>query len=180
MWGTFTSSNSALLLIDHQVGTMKLIKNIPLEVVQRNAVALAKTAKVLGLPVVLTTSLEEEFQGPLMPELKEILPDAYAARVKRGGIVNAWNDPNFRASVERTQRRNLIMAGVTTNICLVFPALTARRDDYSDSVGSRWKMVSIQISLAEASQKMNDRIVRQLAGWQSPPEQTRESQSPSP
>src|SRR5439155_26771818 len=63
MWGTFTSSNSALLLIDHQVGTMKLIKNIPLEVAKRNTVALAKTAKVLGLPVVLTTSLEEEFQG---------------------------------------------------------------------------------------------------------------------
>jgi nicotinamidase-related amidase len=130
MTGTFTSSNSALLLIDHQVGTMKLIKTIPLEVVKRNALALTKAAKVLRIPVVTTTSLEEEFQGPLMPELKEILPDAYSARVKRVGIVNAWNDPNFRAAVEKTQRRNLIMAGVTTHICLVFPATSAARDGY--------------------------------------------------
>src|SRR5882724_2698238 len=68
MWGTFTSSNSILLLIDHQVGTMKLIKNIPLEVVKRNTLALAKAAKILKIPVVLTTGTENKVQGPLMPE----------------------------------------------------------------------------------------------------------------
>jgi nicotinamidase-related amidase len=97
MMGTFAPSDSALLLIDHQVGTMKLIKNIPLEVVKRNTLALAKTA---------------------------------AARVKRAGIVNAWNDPNFKAAVQKTQRRNLIMAGVTTDVCLVFPSISACREGY--------------------------------------------------
>lgn len=59
MIGTFASTDSALLLIDHQIGTMKLIKNIPLDVVKRNMLALAKTAKILRLPVVLTSSQEQ-------------------------------------------------------------------------------------------------------------------------
>ena len=100
---------------------MKLIKNIPLDVVRRNTLALAKTAKILGIPVILTSSQEQNQQGPLMPELEQILPEAFAARVKRAGIVNAWNDPHFKQAVESTGRRNLIMAGVTTDVCLVYP-----------------------------------------------------------
>ena len=73
----FRPENSALLLIDHQVGTMQLIKNIPVEVVKRNTLALAKTAKIFGMPVVLTSSQEERLQGPLIPELAEILPQAF-------------------------------------------------------------------------------------------------------
>ena len=145
MIGTFGPSDSALLLIDHQVGTMKLIKNIPLEVVKRNTLALAKTAKILGIPVVLTSSQEQNFQGPLLPELEGILPEAFAARVKRAGIVNAWNDPNLKAAVEKTRRHNLIMAGVTTDICLVFPAISARREGYQiqaviDASGSPYEI----------------------------------------
>jgi nicotinamidase-related amidase len=126
----FRPENSALLLIDHQVGTMQLIKNIPLEVVKRNTLALAKTAQIFGMPVVLTSSQEERFQGPLIPELAEILPQAFEMRVKRTGIVNAWNDPNFKKAVEETKRQNLIMAGVTTDVCLVFPAISACREGY--------------------------------------------------
>jgi nicotinamidase-related amidase len=126
----FTPSDSALVLIDHQVGTMKLIKTIPLEVVKRNTLALAKVAKVLGISVVLTTGTEDKFQGPLIPELEGILPEAFADRVKRAGVINAWNDPNLKAAVEKTRRRNLIMAGVTTDVCLVYPAISAAREGY--------------------------------------------------
>lgn len=130
MIGTFSPSDSALLLIDHQLGTMKLIKNIPLEMVKRNTLALAKTATILNIPVVLTSSQEQNIQGPLLPELEHILPEAFAARVRRAGIVNAWNDPNFKKAVEATGRRNLIMAGVTTDVCLVYPAISARREGF--------------------------------------------------
>lgn len=126
----FSAESSALLLIDHQVGTMQLIKNIPLEVVKRNTLALAKTAKILKIPVVLTSSQEENIQGPLIPELAEILPEAFASRIKRAGIVNAWDDPNFKKTVEITKRKNLIMAGVTTDVCLVYPAISARHEGY--------------------------------------------------
>lgn len=128
---TFTPADSALLLIDHQTGTMQLIKNIPLDVAKRNTIALAKTAKILNIPVVLTSSQEQNLQGPLLPELEQILPDAFAARVKRAGIVNAWNDPNFVAAVKKTGRKNLIMAGVTTDVCLVYPAISAVREGFN-------------------------------------------------
>ena len=127
---TFTPADSALLLIDHQTGTMQLIKNLPLDDVKRNTLALAKTANLLNIPVVLTSSQEENLQGPLLPELAHILPDAFAARVKRAGIVNAWDDRNFVAAVEKAGRKNLIMAGVTTDVCLVFTAISAVRVGY--------------------------------------------------
>jgi nicotinamidase-related amidase len=131
MSDTFTSDNSVMLLIDHQVGTMQLIKNIPLEVAKRNTLALVKTAKVLNIPVVLTSSQEENVQGPLMPELKEILPEAFEKRIKRAGIVNAWNDATFKKAVEDTKRKNIIMAGVTTDVCLVYPAIDACREGHN-------------------------------------------------
>ncbi len=128
---TFTPADSALLLVDHQTGTMQLIKNIPLDVAKRNTLALAKTAKILNIPIILTSSQEQNLQGPLLPELQQILPEAFAARVKRAGIVNAWNDPNFVAAVKKTGRKNLIMAGVTTDVCLVFPAISAVRAGFN-------------------------------------------------
>ena len=113
--------------------------------VRRNTVALAKTAKILNLPVVITSSQEENIQGPLMHELEEILPTAFNARIKRAGIVNAWNDPNFKSVVEATQRRNLIMAGITTDVCLIFPAISATGGGYQvqavlDASGSPFEL----------------------------------------
>lgn len=127
----FQPEDTALVLIDHQVGTMQLIKNIDLDVVKRNTLALAKTAKILNMPVVLTSSQEENIQGSLLPELQDIVPEAFATRVKRAGIVNAWTDPNFEKSVAATGRKNLIMAGVTTSVCLVFPAIDAVQAGYN-------------------------------------------------
>lgn len=145
MKGIFTAKDAALLLIDHQVGTMQLIKNIPLELVKRNTIALAKTAKILELPVVLTSSQEENVQGRLIPELEEILPEAFAARIKRAGIVNAWNDQDFKAAVKATGRKNLIMAGVTTDVCLVYPSINAVQEGYAvqavmDASGSPYEI----------------------------------------
>lgn len=126
----FTTDDSALILIDHQLGTMQLIKTLDVEQVKRNTIALAKAANILGLPVVLTSSQEDHLQGPLMPELAELLPEVFERRVQRAGIVNAWNDPHFKAAVEATGRRNLIMGGVTTDVCLVYPSISAVEEGY--------------------------------------------------
>jgi nicotinamidase-related amidase len=96
----FTPENSALLLIDHQVGTMQLIKNINVDQAKRMSLALAKAARILDIPTVLTSSQEDRLQGPLLPELQNILPDAFEQRVKREGVVNAWTDAAFKAAVE--------------------------------------------------------------------------------
>src|ERR1700689_2003261 len=130
MKGQYTPENSALVLIDHQVGTLTFVHNIPWEASLRNAVMLAKTAKAYGMPVVLTTSQEDHVQGPTAPELQQALPEAYKNRVKRTGIVNAWADPNFSAAVRATGRKKLIMAAVTTDICLIFPAISAVQEGF--------------------------------------------------
>jgi len=130
MQNRFTPENSAMLLIDHQVGTMQLIKNIDVEQAKKMSLALAKAARILGIPTILTSSQEDRVQGPLMPELEQIQPEAFATRIQREGIVNAWADPAFKAAVEATGRRNLIMAGVTTDVCLVFPAIDAANEGY--------------------------------------------------
>ncbi|QLE45520.1 isochorismatase family protein (plasmid) [Nostoc sp. C052] len=155
-YSDFTQENSAMLLIDHQVGTMKLIKNLPLTEVEKNTLALAKVAKVLNIPVVLTSSQEDRFQGKLMTTLAELLREAYEVRVKRAGIVNAWDDENFVKAVKDTNRTNLIMAGITTDVCLVFPAIRAVREGYNvqavmDASGSPF-----HLSEDLARQRMHD------------------------
>tara|TARA_R110002033_G_scaffold74430_2_gene125656 strand:+ start:2681 stop:3274 length:594 start_codon:yes stop_codon:yes gene_type:complete len=127
----FTAENTALLLIDHQVGTMQLIKNIPLEEVKRKTLALAKMAKVLDIPVIMTSSQEYAAQGPLMPELAHVLPDAFEKRIKREGIVNCWEHEEFKKAVLATGKKNLIMGGVTTDVCLVFPTISAAQEGFN-------------------------------------------------
>ena len=130
MSGQFTPENCALVLIDHQVGTLQFVHTMSPETSLKNAVTLAKAAKAYGMPVVMTTSQEDHAQGPTAPALQEALPDAYSTRVKRTGIVNAWADPNFSAAVRATGRKKLIMAAVTTDICLVFPAISAVQEGF--------------------------------------------------
>jgi nicotinamidase-related amidase len=110
---------------------MKLIKNIDRELAAKQSIALAKMAKILKLAVVITSSQEERAQGPILPEIAAILPEAYAARVKRPGIVNAWAYPDFKKAVLATRRKNLIMAGVTTDVCLIFPAIDAALEGFA-------------------------------------------------
>lgn len=120
----FTSDNAAMLLIDHQVGTMGWAKSMAFDELKRNALMLAKSAAILDMPVVLTSSMEEYAQGPLLAELKTILPEEFEARIKRMGIVNAMDDENFAATVNATGRKKLIIAGVTNDVCTVYPALS--------------------------------------------------------
>ena len=143
--GQFTPENSALVLIDYQVGTLQLIRNVSSDVSLRNAVMLAKAAETLGMPIVLTSSQEDHIQGPIAPALQEVSPAAYKERVKRVGIVNAWADPNFSGAVAATGRKNLIMGGVTTDICLIFPSISAVQLGYTvqaviDASGSSYEI----------------------------------------
>jgi nicotinamidase-related amidase len=127
----FTAENAALLLIDHQVGTMQLIKNIDRELAAKQSIALAKMAKILNMPVVITSSQEDRAQGPILPEIAEVQPEAHAARIKRPGVVNAWAYPAFREAVLAIGRKHLIMAGVTTDVCLIFPAIDAALEGFT-------------------------------------------------
>jgi nicotinamidase-related amidase len=122
--------NAAMVLIDHQVGTMKWIGSIDKSIVEANTRALAKAAMALNMPIILTSSQEDQMQGPLMPVLEGIAPDAFAARIKRPGVVNCWDDPAFAQACRNAGRKQLIMAGVTTEVCLAPPAISAVEEGF--------------------------------------------------
>ncbi|MBI1834691.1 MAG: isochorismatase family protein, partial [Burkholderiales bacterium] len=98
------------------------------------ALMLAEAARILKMPVILTSSMEEYAQGPLLSELETILPAEFAARIKRFGIVNAMEDEHFASAVKATGRTKLIIAGVTNDVCTVYPALSLVRDGFEVQV----------------------------------------------
>lgn len=126
----FTPADSAMLLIDHQVGTIKLAISTPYDEIVRNTRALARTAIETGMPLVLTSSQEDHFQGLLLDDLQSLAPDAYVSRVKRPGVVDCWLYEPFRDAVLATGRKNLIMAGLTNDVCIVFPAISAVEEGF--------------------------------------------------
>lgn len=134
MKGLFTTADAAMLLIDHQVGTIKLALSTPRDEIVRNTRALARTAVESDMPLVLTSSQEERFQGLLLDDLQRIAPEAYAARVKRPGVVDCWLYEPFKAAVLATGRKKLIMAGLTNDVCIVFPAISAVEDGFAVQV----------------------------------------------
>ena len=141
----WNSRNAAMILIDHQVGTIEWMHSASKQAVKRNTLALAKAAAAVDMPVLLTSSMEGEAQGPLFPELAEILPVAFEKRVKRSGIVDAFDDPNFANAVKGLGRQKLILSGLLTEVCVIYPALNALNEGYevkvvADASGSATKM----------------------------------------
>ena len=134
MQNRFTVDNAVMLLIDHQQGTIKLAVNIAKDALVHNTRALARTAVETGMPLVLTSSQEDQFQGLLLSDLKEIAPKAYEARIKRPGIVDAWMYDDFRKAIEATGKKKLIMAGLTNDVCIVYPAISAVEAGYEVQV----------------------------------------------
>lgn len=124
-----TPDNAALLLIDHQSGIMQLVHDYSPAEFRNNVLALAKLGRVYDLPVVLTTSYEDGPNGPLISDIARMYPEA--PLIKRPGEISAWDNADFVNAVKATGRTHLIMAGVTTDVCLAFPAMQAIEDGFT-------------------------------------------------
>lgn len=116
-------SDTAILLLDHQAGLFQTVKDIDIADLRRNTAMLAKLATLMNIPVITTASEPSGPNGPLMPEIHEFAP--HAVYVARKGEVNAWDNASFVETVQRTKRKTLIIAGVWTSVCVLFPALDA-------------------------------------------------------
>lgn len=121
-------NNAAVLLVDHQCGLLSLVRDIEPDRFKNNVLALADLAKYFKLPTVLTSSFEDGPNGPLVPELKEIFPDA--PYIARPGQINAWDNEDFVKTVKGTGKKQLIIAGVVTEVCVAFPVLSALGEGY--------------------------------------------------
>lgn len=143
-------NNAAVLLVDHQTGLLSLVRDIQPDTFKNNVLALADLARYFNLPTILTTSFEDGPNGPLVPELKEIFPDA--PFIPRPGQINAWDNDDFVAAVKATGKKQLIIAGVVTEVCVAFPTLSALAEDFDVFV------------VTDASGTFND--ITQQSAWQ--------------
>jgi len=138
-------AETLLLLLDHQSGLFQTVKDISVSELRANTAMLAKLATQFSLPVITTASEPEGPNGPLMPEIHQFAPKAVF--VHRKGEVNAWDNELYVKTVEETGRKTLIMAGVWTSVCVMFPALDATAAGYKvyaviDASGDPSEMVS--------------------------------------
>lgn len=118
----------ALLMVDHQSGLLSLVRDFSPDDFKNNVLALADIAKFFEIPTILTTSFEDGPNGPIVPELKTMFPDApYFARP---GQINAWDNDEFLAAVKATGKKQLLIAGVVTEVCVSFPVLSALEEGF--------------------------------------------------
>jgi nicotinamidase-related amidase len=148
------ASDAVLLLLDHQTGLFQTVKDIPIDDLRRNTTTLAEIAEVMKVPIITTASEPKGPNGPLMEELATAAPSA--TYVGRKGEVSAWENPDFVKAVEATGRKTLVMAGVWTSVCVVFPAIQAKAAGYEvyavmDASGDVSEMAN-QVTLARLVQ----------------------------
>jgi nicotinamidase-related amidase len=143
--GLMNADDSALLLLDHQTGLFQTVKDITVAELRANVSALARISTLLKLPIITTASVPDGPNGPLMTEIEKIAPQA--VYVPRKGEVNAWDNDLFVETVRGTAKKTLIMAGVWTSVCVMFPALDAKIAGFNvyavvDASGDPTEMVS--------------------------------------
>jgi len=147
-------SNAVMLLIDHQSGLFQTVGDMPMPTLRANATTLAKVASLAKIPVITTASVPQGPNGPLIPEIHKYAP--HAKYVARRGEINAWDNPDFVAAVKATGKKQLIIAGTITSVCMAFPSIAAVQEGYQvfavvDASGTYSKMAE-EITLARIVQ----------------------------
>ena len=127
-YNRLNKDDAAVLLVDHQAGLLSLVRDIDPDRFKNNVLALADMAEYFELPTILTTSFEDGPNGPLVPELKAQFP--HAPYIARPGQINAWDNEDFVQAVKATGKKQLIIAGVVTEVCVAFPALSALEEGF--------------------------------------------------
>ena len=147
-------ADTVILLLDHQSGLFQTVKDISVAELRTNTAILAKVGKLASVPVITTASEPNGPNGPLMPEIHQYAP--HAVFVPRKGEISAWDNKDFVDTVRKTGRKTLVMAGVWTSVCVVFPAIQAKAEGYNvyaviDASGDPSEMAS-RTTLARLTQ----------------------------
>ena len=120
--------NAVVLLVDHQAGLASLVREIDPDKFKNNTLAVAELAKYFNLPTILTTSFEDGPNGPLWQEIKDMHPDA--PYIARPGQINAWDNEDFVNAIKATGRKQILIAGIVTEVCVEFPTLSALEEEF--------------------------------------------------
>jgi nicotinamidase-related amidase len=180
----YTTHNSIIMLVDHQAGTVGWVKSIPKETVITSCRVLGRMAVAYDMPLILTTTVEQQV-GLTLTDLQQIAPDAYAHRYARGGQLDCWDDQRLRDGVAKLGRKKIIMAGLTTDICLYWAATSALKLGYevlvvADACGTTSaqgdEMTYARLRKAGAEVTVTNQVVTELANDFSLPENQQKAQ----
>ena len=119
-------NNALLLLVDHQIGLYTGVRDIDVLQLKHNVVGLTRAMLALKVPVIVTTTTEKMW-GPIIPELAQVLPGVQG--IERT-TVNAWDEKRIVDAVKATGRKNLIITGISTDVCLALPAMASLADGF--------------------------------------------------
>jgi|EP01030_Chromulinospumella_sphaerica_P006998 nicotinamidase-related amidase len=149
-----SADNAAVVFVDHQTGLSNGVQDQSLPEYMTAVAALAKLTKAFNLPAIITTSAADGPNGPVLPIITQTLPDAPI--IHRPGEINAWGNPAFVEAIEKTGRKKLIVAGVSTEVCVTFVALSAIKAGYDvyaviDASGT-WNKLVQEVALARMVQ----------------------------
>jgi nicotinamidase-related amidase len=125
--GLLTPDNCAVAFIDHQPQMLFGVSKLHRQSIINCTAALAKTARILELPVILSTVETKSFSGTMWPHLAAIFP--HQKPIERTSM-HSWDDNNFIAAVEKTGRKKLVLAGLWTETCVALPTVQAIHDGY--------------------------------------------------
>ena len=147
-------NDAVMLLIDHQSGLFQLVCDMEQYELRQNVVALAKVAHLAKIPTITTASMPDGPNGPLIPDIHQANPDA--VYIARSGQINAWDNADWVAAIEKINRKTLIMAGTLTSVCMAFPALSAVEAGYRvfcvvDASGN-WSKMATDLTIARMTQ----------------------------
>ncbi|MGW7540602.1 hydrolase [Streptomyces sp. NPDC054770] len=151
-WDPITAKNAVLLLVDHQPSMLGGVNSNPTTTVVNNVTALAKVAKLFGVPTVLTNVLSNR-GGQMISQIRDVFPDQ---KVIERTAINAWEEANVVKAIRKTGARKLVVAALWSEICLVYPALAALDDGY--------EVYAVTDASAGTSPEAHDMAVRRMVG----------------
>ena len=128
--GLLTKDNCAIAFIDHQPQMIFGVANIDRATMLSNTVMLAKGAQIFGIPTILTAVETESFSGYLAPQLYDVFSDTDQEIIERTSM-NSWDDEAFRAAIRATGKKNIILAGLWTEVCIAWPTMQMLAEGYN-------------------------------------------------
>nr|WP_294813674.1 hydrolase [uncultured Sphingomonas sp.] len=122
--------DSVLVLIDHQAFQLAGLGSHDPQTVVNNTTALTKLAKAFNVPTILTSVLAAR-GGLLFKQITDVFPDQ---EVIDRTWVNTWEDKKVVDLVKATGRKQLIIAGLWTEVCVAMPAIQAAGEGWDVTV----------------------------------------------